>query len=625
MSTGLDHAGIVVTCPYCGNELTLPVPDTRSVEGLELIEVECVPYTRDVGRFDPKNEDDWFNPKGWSRIGKDFLPLLSYEHIGILRTTRKGINVQYRVQGCPSCKSLFDVYANYTPEIKFAALWPHLFEPLPNQPHAIKPYYGESWTIWILRRLGRLLKSNLLSAMLLGILLFGIGAFSYWLVIEKDEVFLDNIGKLSIFFVASLVVVIIVTIQEKFIHYFETTHEFYDLFNVINRKKGITHWRNFTLCRYVGVQSPGKTPLPTQIDILAGAGGQILLLITWLVYNYHRATLVLSAGFLLLLVVFSYLWGKYRDKLHHEKMLARVGYMTGLLLLVIGFILSMSFWVNLSLAERIEALSGVFELVFWLIVAYVLGTAAWFALSIVVYVLNGLSRIPMNLSPYDRFARSHPLRILQRYSTALMLTLVIAILVILTILQTVVHIDWLLAWVQWSLALMFAAIGVSLGQGVYLGMTIIYMIISWLIPDFYIIDGKVLAMGAFFTGLIAYQIFVADNLLDSLLEKSRMTVLDDLMEQIKNAHIELSRISEQIEIYDDEKHVLQAKTIARLQKQRQYILQSIESLLRLVEYVEQVSGDSHIMKRMIGLISPLITSLILPVFVEHAIALLFNF
>ena len=146
----MDH--LTVDCPYCSAVFNTPKPTNISKDPFE---IECVPYTRDVGRFDPEGEEDWFDPGKWSRIGKDYLSWLNYEKIGILRITQKNINVQYRVQRCPECESLFDIYANYTEGLPITKIWPHLFERNPDNTDTIKLYYGESWPIWILRRLGK--------------------------------------------------------------------------------------------------------------------------------------------------------------------------------------------------------------------------------------------------------------------------------------------------------------------------------------------------------------------------------------------------------------------------------------------------------------------------------------
>jgi hypothetical protein len=146
---------LLLTCPYCGTENSACFPQQeihvkvqgkqnkglRQTQKHELEdmcdpdEISSMPYTRDVGKFDPdpdeKAPND--NPKYWSRIGKDFLRFFLFQKIGILRQTNKYLNVRYRVCRCvnANCERLFDVFLNYTiapnqVPMRFADIWPHL-------------------------------------------------------------------------------------------------------------------------------------------------------------------------------------------------------------------------------------------------------------------------------------------------------------------------------------------------------------------------------------------------------------------------------------------------------------------------------------------------------------------
>jgi len=120
---------IDLCCPYCEKKdwVHSPKPPKGSINRyLEPTElpVMCLPYTRDIGKFDPKPEEDIHSAESWSRIGKDYLPFISFEKFGILRIGRIDtqeeikagektiIDVQYRVQKCAQCGNLFDVFAN---------------------------------------------------------------------------------------------------------------------------------------------------------------------------------------------------------------------------------------------------------------------------------------------------------------------------------------------------------------------------------------------------------------------------------------------------------------------------------------------------------------------------------
>jgi len=157
-----------VICPYCGSDVPTGIPESYG----KPFEIECVAYTRDIGRFDPEPEEDPLKTKSpWTQIGKDYLSFIFFERIGILRVTQPGIKIQYRVQACPQCKYLFDVYANYSKnadqeELSFSKIWPHVFGTDPERPGEIVPYKGLSWPLWLINRLGKPFQSNAAGAAL---------------------------------------------------------------------------------------------------------------------------------------------------------------------------------------------------------------------------------------------------------------------------------------------------------------------------------------------------------------------------------------------------------------------------------------------------------------------------
>jgi len=92
---------------------------------------------------------------------QDYLSFVGYEKVGILRIARPGIKVQYRVQMCPDCGNLFDVFANYTYKQRFEELWPHLFSKDSNT-HSLKLYRGRNSIIYLIEKLGRITRSQYL-------------------------------------------------------------------------------------------------------------------------------------------------------------------------------------------------------------------------------------------------------------------------------------------------------------------------------------------------------------------------------------------------------------------------------------------------------------------------------
>jgi prefoldin subunit 5 len=75
------------------------------------------------------------------------------------------------------------------------------------------------------------------------------------------------------------------------------------------------------------------------------------------------------------------------------------------------------------------------------------------------------------------------------------------------------------------------------------------------------------------------------------------------------------KLNKRSQIYDEE--------FTHLQEQRQMILQSIESLLDLVNRVEKAQARPNIFRRFSELVSPLVTSLLLPALLEQSLEVIF--
>jgi hypothetical protein len=618
MKTNTDNSEAIVHCPYCDDEIILPFPEGPGLPQCgSPYEIQCTPYTRDVGRFDPRSEDLWFDKKGWSRIGKDFLPWLNWEKIGILRINQKGINVQYRVQVCPSCKSFFDVYLNYTTNKNLESLWPHLFAPHPKFARGIRKYFGESLPIWLVRRVGNIVKSNIVGATLLGALLFTFVTLPSFLLRGMQSSYMLYNGNIYIYFLASILFIITLIIEERFISYFETTDDFEKLLIIFDKQRGLTHWRNFNLCRFVGVQNSRNFPNLSQMDYIAGGLSEVLLISTWFTRNLERGLFFISIiGFIISGLIFLYGY-RNRKKLESANPYVNLGFaLLGLILLGTSIFVAYK-WFNQPMQNRLDSLLYTFDLMFWIVIAYIIGTAFWFALSIVSYVLKGLSCIPMKISPYDNFIRSRPLRILQTYSTGILLLLFITIIIIVAILEITVQADWLLNWMQWGHAFLFAAIGFGLGRGEYVGIAFVYTVITLIVPDIYFINGKVLTLGIFFTFLIGFQILSAEQIINDLLTKAKNDVLSKLERQVDDLTAKLVLISKEEQI----NHPEEVNIHIELSSHRQTILQSIESLLKMIDLVVHVPTTSKLIPRLSEIISPLITSLFLPSMLEYMIKL----
>jgi hypothetical protein len=218
----------------------------------------------------------------------------------------------------------------------------------------------------------------------------------------------------------------------------------------------------------------------------------------------------------------------------------------------------------------------------------------------------------------------------------MMLVLFLTIIIMVTILQlaeppaSIVNIpvgqlSWLLVWLRWGLAVMFAAIGLGLGRGEYLGIALFYTILSLLfnfqIPVTlglftFIINGPVLTLGIFFTILTGFQIFKIDDLVNKLLLAAKSVELQKLREQVETIHEQVMIINEKIHqrlnpnenVGDPDR-----ESTINLQVQRQTALESMESLLRIIDRVEKVPVERRPLRRIVELSAPVVTSFVFPI------------
>ncbi len=256
-----------VECPYClGDKFEIDAPVTEKSSP----DIACLPYTRDIGRFDPKKGEIHGY---WSEIGRDFFSeVLGYERIGILRWF-PGIRVFYRVCRCPSCHHLFDVYANYTPGRTLDKIWPHLFASSNTRKFVVRDFI-----------------KNLRCLMLITstVLIFSfvprfIEATNFYFFV------LQNWGVVLVRVLGFFVYIAVNVLLSRMIEMISCDTRFERLFRVRD-PKGLNYWRNYTICRFIGVHQIGSTSF-SQVSIIAGYTSVFVLLLIFLsqsVAEYHR-------------------------------------------------------------------------------------------------------------------------------------------------------------------------------------------------------------------------------------------------------------------------------------------------------------------------------------------------
>jgi hypothetical protein len=647
---------IKVTCPYCGYQFDVeaPVIDNKVQEPSKPFEVECVAYTRDIGRFDPEDETSWLSKKGWSRIGKDYFSVISYEKIGILRVDDPCINVRYRVQGCPGCRNLFDVYANYTEKngtpLLLDCLWPHVFAKQKQSSSDINLYIGESWPIWLTRQFSRFFsQSRAVGSIMISVLLFCFGMIP-WLYLKPANQWGLFLVEILLHFVAITSVCLVLIISNRYVKYLNHTSDFYETLDV-REHRSVHHWLNYTRCRIVGVQGNHRFPKLTQVDVFAGGGGVLSLIFTWAVIKHNW--LVAGLGLLLLVALLSSFVDTHalRKRWFSSQTILKWIRPIQVIAIILAILLV---WLIVRPGLTWTTLNQSIDLVFWIFVAYLLGTGTLFTESIASYVLITLSRIPMRLSPYNQYAQIKPLRRIQAYSTWTILLLFITIIFIAGIIITFRNLpisdlsvsssfrqaslqwNWLVIWMSLALALIFGGLGLGRGKLYFLLLSIIYLVLYFLartwnpainfgpiiinifnppiiLPPIKItLQGQLLVVGAFLTFLLIQHLVSTDQIISNVVEATRKKYLIGIDQQIARVNSYLQKLND---TFSDKSESAQLEELNKNAK-------TLNDLLNLRTVVEQ--SRNHPKFKGLQLVSPIITSLILPIILEGFIYPLFG-
>jgi len=599
-----------VSCPYCDSKFDVPSPDKLGITD----DIKCVPYTRDIGRFDPKNDDDIFSISGWSRIGKDYLPIFNWEKIGILRLNSPGLNIQYRVQKCSNCKNLFDIYANYSKD-KLKIIWTHLFGTKENNVESIKPYSGNSIITWGVRKLGAIFKNKAMGSFILGATLLFFSILPWLLYNFSKEI--SNVTALNIFIkiIASIGVVVVLILVERYLSYLSNTNDFKKLFDFKGENEFI-HWRNYTLSRFIGVQKENKFPSLTQSDYVVGAIALIVLFLTWLFTKFHLSGILLVVTFIFALSFIALAYNLINKRVKNIKRRISFKIFVGIGLLAPVIIWTSVLFLKLDVLLRYELISSVFDLVFWFICIYIFGNAIWVSMSTCTYIMKGISVIPLKISPFNRFANITPLRKLHSYSSGLMLSVFLTLTIILTSIifyipqESITQISSTYAnpfWILYFLVLVVGAIFIALGVGsnqftffyitaFYTSAIIFFKNISFSFYS-YQVGTQVLITALFFTSLLVYQFYTNENIINRLLGKKKKQAINSLSNRIEILRKEMfSNQSEGLSVNQDI-----AKSSASLEE--------LEKLMSFVREIEELKFNPNYLKEILKFLAPVIISI----------------
>ncbi len=535
--------GVKVTCPYCAAQFLTGQPP---VDG-EPSSVECVPYTRDIGRFDPQTKADWFSSTGWSRIGKDYLPLLNWEHFGVLRLRDAKIHIQYRVQMCQGCRRLFDVYANYS-GISFSELWPHIFAPT-NDTQYCDRSPGDSWLTYIVKlaatRLGLPAAAGALIAPAVLLVLCALPVLG--LVHSKG----GQPSALAYICIGTQVIGAAgasagLVLMRKYVSCIANLDDLARLLRVANRNH-LAHWRNYTISRIVGVQRSGSRPQLTQVDVVVGvvavfalSGAAVFAKAGWVALL--RTSAACAAVLLLSLMLSRSSLGGTGWKWTRRVLIAASA-------LVPAWFLVSSFLLKAT--SRWDLIAAAASALFWIVIIYVLGVSAWIAINSTVYIFSGITRIPMRVSPFDGFFSLRILRTVQSLASGLMLTTfltMMAIMSVLVVFETTTasravatylsYPSWLTVFMLVVVLAVLLALAVGSGRPLFIYLSILYLALASLFSTRSVeifgvsLSTHLFLISLFFAGLIAYQSTSIERVLRDIVRESKRHTSTELSQAI---------------------------------------------------------------------------------------------
>ncbi|GAA1871392.1 hypothetical protein [Myceligenerans crystallogenes] len=433
--SGTGLLQVYLVCPYCA------APDRREVAPRAdrpddaVADIRCMPYVRDVDRFDPATDKENKDPAAWHRVGQDFYRQLHWDQlIGILRIQRNGSttapDIRYRVIRCAACHELYDAYVLLGDgHADLSAVWPHLFGPGRED---ITPYGGLPPVLAAMRRLPG-------GALGLGLILLVIGW--RWLPFTQDGGLTPwSLTWAAMNTLAAVSVAWLYLLQDLAIKRQGRVDSYAEVFRLRGRHLGI-HWRNFTLARFVGVQpEPGEITVVkrvglrlTQADMVGGILTWLMFAVSWCIAGGGPLALLLALAEAAVYVVGAR-WilggGSSRTGSPGGPLARRRLAGWGLIVLpsvvvpaVVG--LAPGTW----LAGMAQAESTV---LLWSALAYAVGVACYLALMTAGTILRGARHVPLRTSLAPTLAELGPLLWLHRFSWTTMVAVLVTAIVMVT-------------------------------------------------------------------------------------------------------------------------------------------------------------------------------------------------
>lgn len=448
----------------------------------------------------------------------------------------------------------------------------------------------------------------------------------------------------------------------KYTDFMRTETGFDELFKVTKRQ-GITFWKNFSLSRFVGVQSGKGLPAISQVTLAAGVPSVLLLLVIWVSWLLIESRL-LKTGIILELAIWlflAYAGGSLaekgrdllkkamakersasmgsstrleevtsalpaaRDKNPKQKLDRLTGGIRSIFLPLkpfglVAMLASLFIWTGRYLLASSRVIGPLTvdlgcELGFWLVLSYYIGISMWLALTTAIYILNGVTRIPMNLSPLDHFRNSQILEKILAFSTTTILTiffLVIFLMFCQVYGLATSTVGWLLQWAQWGLLLLFVALSLGSSRTPLL-YAIAYGAVSMALMATPLTGAaldraRLFVLGSFLSLLLYFYYTRSHSPIEEIRAKYKNLELRKCDERIRRVQLQLNDMER-----EDVKASSQRQKKAHLRQQIALCYDELSNLLELRERIERepTKVKSSHYRNIAKALSPMVTSSIL--------------
>jgi len=412
------------------------------------------------------------------------------------------------------------------------------------------------------------------------------------------------LGELLLRSVGAFLLALLLYQFENYVRFLQVEEGFYRLFRVRERR-GVTYWKNYSLSRIVGVQK-GRWPSITQVDIAGGMSSLLLLLIAWFKYLFQSFRGPLGSRYISLLLlglIASWFLGSVGENLWKSKggqkhggrcstfavLPIRAGGLIGIWVVLLAFALSLL--IHLPYDLILNALLG---FVFWALVVYHVGKAVWLSFNTSVYVLQGLTKIPMNLNPLEDFKGiEYATKIGEISVTSSLIVFLFGIIFAawgalgqlvpgLAISDEMGTVLWLLDWGRWGLFLVIIVISFFHRSRLLIVLGLFYLAIMIAPPAIFQAYIKLpflpslMAFGLFFSYLVYLNYTLCRAPIVSLRQKYRELWRAKYEREISHVQEELDRAP-----LPDHEGVLEISTLIR----RYVLLAHLQHLVAIREVI----------------------------------------